>query len=209
MPTSTFLNLPEEKQKRILDAAIKEFGQRNIDEGNMANIVKDARISRGSIYQYFENKEDLYAHIFDTLRSARSEYVRPAFQLYKQAPFIRFFEEFYLRDSEYLLRHPAHIELGKHLYSSSNNVSRGLIQRQQSLYKEWFLIGIDHDKEHGLIDHKVDSSVFADLCVHFVTDIFIFQSIYAQLSLDNIKDHLHKTLYFIENGIVPKPTFPE
>lgn len=208
MPTSTFLNLPDEKRKRVLDAAIKEFGQRSVDEGNLANIVKDAKISRGSFYQYFDSKDDLYTYIFDTLRSERSEYVRPSFRLYKKAPFIRFFEEFYLRDSEYLLRHSAHIELGKHLYSSANNVARGLIQRQQSMYKEWFLLAIDYDKERGLIDPKVDSSVFADLCVHFVTDIFIFQSIYTQLSLDNIRDHFSKSLYFIENGVAPKPDFP-
>lgn len=206
MPTTTFLNLPDEKKKRFLDAAIKEYGQRNLDEGNLANIVKDAKISRGSLYQYFESKEDLYIYIFDTLRSRRKEYVKPAFELYKHAPFLRFFEEFYLRDSEYLLRNPTHIELGKHLYASSNPVSRGLIQRQQSMYKDWFIVAIDYDKQRDLIDATVDSSVLADLCVHFVTDIFIFQSIYTQLSLDNLRDHFHKLLYLFEHGISPSST---
>ena len=209
MPTSTFHNLPEGKKKRILDAAIKEFGQRNIDEGNIANIVKDAKISRGSLYQYFESKEDLYTYLFDTLRGIRSEYVKPAFQLYKQAPFLRFFEEFYLRDSEYLLRNPSHIELGKHLYTSSNPVARGLIQRHQSMYRDWFIVAIDYDKERGFIDTNVDSSVFADLCVHFVTDIFIFQSIYNQFSLDSIRTHILKSMSLFEYGILPRLSYEQ
>ncbi len=201
MPTATFMNLPEEKQGRILEAAIKEFGIRNVREANLSNIIKDAGISRGSLYQYFETKEDLYIHVFDTLRAQRSEYVRPAYALYKKAPFLQFFGEFYLRDSEYLLQHPTHIALGQQLYSNALGVSRGLIHRQQSQYKETFLIGIEYDKERGQISLDVDTSSLADLCVHFVTDIFIFQSVNSQFSMSNIRDHCQKTLYIIENGI--------
>jgi AcrR family transcriptional regulator len=205
MPTQTFYNLPAEKQERILQAAIKEFGQRNVQEANLANIVSAANISRGSLYQYFLNKEDMYVYIFDTLRARRSEYVKPAFSLYKKEPFLKFFAAFYLRDSEFLLRHPSHIELGKQLYSHAHGVSRGLIQRVQSRYKETFLLAIEFDKERGLISSQVDSSALADLCVHFVTDIFIFQSVMSHLSMSNIEEHAYQILYILTNGITPKP----
>lgn len=201
MPTPTFLKLSEEKQERILQAAVKEFGVRNVHEANLSNIIKDADIARGSLYQYFPKKDDLYIYVFDTLRARRSEYVQPAFDLYKKAPFLRFYETFYLRDSEYLLQHPTHIALGQQLYSNSYGVSRGLIQRLQSRYKEIFIIGIEYDKERGEIDANVDTSCLSDLCVHFVTDIFIYQSIYSQLSMANIRDHCQKTLYIIEHGL--------
>lgn len=201
MPSATFTNLSAEKQDRILQAAIKEFGMRNVQEANLSNIVKDAGIARGSLYQYFPTKEDLYIYVFDTLRAERAEYVKPAYALYKKAPFLRFFEAFYLRDSEYLMQNPSHIALGQQLYSNAHGVSRGLIQRLQSAYKETFIIGIEYDKERGEIDRSVDTSALADLCVHFVTDIFIFQSINIQLSMSNIRDHSQRTLYIIENGI--------
>ena len=57
MPNPTFHNLSEEKKERILNAAIKEFRVRNVREGNISNIVKDAKIARGSIYQYFPSKD--------------------------------------------------------------------------------------------------------------------------------------------------------
>ncbi len=176
MPTPTFLNLPAEKQERILQAAIKEFGERNVQEANLSNIVKGAGIPRGSLYQYFSTKDDLYVYVFDTLRAHRFQYVEPAFKLYKKEPFLRFFEEFYVLDSEYLMQHPAHIALGQQLYSNAHGVSRGLIQRLQSRYKDIFIIGIDFDQERGEISLEVDASILADLCVQFVTDIFIFQS---------------------------------
>ncbi|MDR2179552.1 MAG: TetR/AcrR family transcriptional regulator [Synergistaceae bacterium] len=204
MPTQTFYNLPVEKQERILQAAIEEFGQRNVQEANLANIVSAANISRGSLYQYFPNKEDMYVYVFDTLRARRAEYVKPAFSLYKKEPFLRFFEAFYLRDSEFLLRNPSHIELGKQLYSHAHGVSRGLIRRVQNQYKESFLLAIEFDKERGIISARIDSSILADLCVHFVTDIFIFQSVESQLSISNIKEHARQTLYILKNGIDPR-----
>jgi AcrR family transcriptional regulator len=204
MPSATFTNLPPDKRQRILDAAIKEFGARCLLEANLANIVKDAKISRGSLYQYFPSKSDLYVYVFDSLRSDRAEYVRPAFIYYKKDSFMRFFEEFYLRDSEFLLMHPPHIELGKMLYSGTDSVSRGLIHRLQTRYREWFFSAIEYDIDHGIIDTIVDASILTDLCVHFVTDIFIFQSIHEQLSLRNIREHLKMTLYILQNGINAK-----
>lgn len=205
MPTHTFFNLPEEKQQRILDAAIKEFSQRGVEEGNLANIIRDAGISRGSLYQYFDTKAELYAYVFTTLRKERYDYVQPAFALYKTKPFLEFFRQFYFLDCEFLLAHPSHIDLGKGLYTGTDSISKGIIQRQQTLYKEWFLVAIEYDKDRGEIDKKIDSSALADLCVHFVTDIFIFQSVQTQVSIYNLQDSLDKMLYLIQHGIKPTP----
>ena len=59
MPKSTFYNLPKEKQDKVLEAARKEFFRAEDGEILIKNIVVDAKIPRGSFYQYFESKEDL------------------------------------------------------------------------------------------------------------------------------------------------------
>lgn len=69
MPTETFFHLPAEKQKRIMNAAKKEFSRLPLKEASIATIIKEAEIPRGSFYQYFENKEDLYYYYFHTLKS--------------------------------------------------------------------------------------------------------------------------------------------
>lgn len=75
MPTETFFNLPKEKQKRILDAAAQEFSRVGLNEASIANVIKEAEISRGSFYQYFSDKEDLYYYYFYTLRSHNHRYL--------------------------------------------------------------------------------------------------------------------------------------
>jgi AcrR family transcriptional regulator len=72
MPTQTFFHLPDEKQRRLLEAARTEFSRVPLKEASIANIVKLADIPRGSFYQYFEDKEDLYFYYFETLRQDSS-----------------------------------------------------------------------------------------------------------------------------------------
>lgn len=80
MPTKTFFHLPEEKQKRLLEAARIEFSRVPLKDASIANIVKIAEIPRGSFYQYFEDKEDLYYYYFETVRRDSS---KDMFQLIK------------------------------------------------------------------------------------------------------------------------------
>lgn len=68
MPKETFHNLDADKQERIMLAARKEFSAHPLQEASIAKIIKMAGISRGSFYQYFEDKEDLYYYFFQTLR---------------------------------------------------------------------------------------------------------------------------------------------
>lgn len=63
MPTNTFFNLPAEKKHKILKAANKEFARVPLEQASIKNIVEDAEIARGSFYQYFENKQDLFEYI--------------------------------------------------------------------------------------------------------------------------------------------------
>lgn len=60
MPSKTFMSLPQEKQDRIVNAAVNEFSRLRFDEVSINEIIKQAKISRGSFYQYFEDKEDLF-----------------------------------------------------------------------------------------------------------------------------------------------------
>lgn len=67
MPTNTFLNLSKDKRLRILRAAKNEFSRVPLEKAVIANIVKEAKIPRGSFYQYFEDIEDLFRYLLDYL----------------------------------------------------------------------------------------------------------------------------------------------
>ncbi|MDR2600725.1 MAG: TetR/AcrR family transcriptional regulator [Oscillospiraceae bacterium] len=200
MPTAIFNRLKDEKKQRIINAAIKEFSLRNISEAKILNISKDAEIANGSIYQYFSTKDDLYVYIIQFLRDKRTADVNQAFELYKKAPFFDFYEEFYIRDSEYLFRNPLHVEVGKQMYSSSNPVAKNLVYSQQIKYRDCFLIGIEHDKDRGIINRDVDSGILAEICTYLLTNFLFAKTPELQLSIDNIQEHCRKTVNILRNG---------
>jgi len=63
MCTETFLRLPEEKRHRFLEAAWEEFIHVPFAEASINKIVMRARIPRGSFYQYFTDKEELFFYL--------------------------------------------------------------------------------------------------------------------------------------------------
>ena len=68
MPTDTFFRLPEEKRTRILEGAWSEFTAVPYAEASINRIVQTSRIPRGSFYQYFEDKNDLFLTLIDEIR---------------------------------------------------------------------------------------------------------------------------------------------
>ena len=63
MPTATFLNLPPEKQERLMDAASREFASKPYNEASINRIIQEAGVPRGSFYMYFQDKEDLFRYL--------------------------------------------------------------------------------------------------------------------------------------------------
>lgn len=73
MPKKVFEELEKEKQDRILDAAIKEFAEYGYENGSTNRIVSVCGISKGSLFKYFENKEELYFYLIDTISVQMAE----------------------------------------------------------------------------------------------------------------------------------------
>lgn len=67
MIKKTFYNLPESKKERIYQAIKTEFDRVPVDKISINSIIKEANISRGSFYQYFDDKGDLYDIFADRL----------------------------------------------------------------------------------------------------------------------------------------------
>jgi TetR/AcrR family transcriptional regulator len=60
-----FRSLKAEKQERIINAAMKEFVQSGFDKASTNEIVKSAKISKGSLFHYFKSKKDLYVYLIE------------------------------------------------------------------------------------------------------------------------------------------------
>lgn len=73
MPLKVFTELDSEKQERIISAALKEFAEYGYENGSTNRIVKDCGISKGSLFKYFENKEELYFYLIETVSARMAE----------------------------------------------------------------------------------------------------------------------------------------
>ena len=67
MATDTFLRLPREKQERFLRAAWNEFTSCPYESVSINRIIQAAQVSRGSFYQYFSGKHDLFIYLLKNL----------------------------------------------------------------------------------------------------------------------------------------------
>jgi AcrR family transcriptional regulator len=77
MPKPTFLNLPDEKRNRIVELALDEFSTYPYRQASLSRIVARAGIAKGSMYQYFENKLDLYQWLVtEELERRRDEWLQ-------------------------------------------------------------------------------------------------------------------------------------
>ena len=61
----TFDNISPEKRRRIIETATMEFAKKGYHDASISNIASKSGVSVGSIYKYFDNKQDLFLTIVD------------------------------------------------------------------------------------------------------------------------------------------------
>ena len=62
--TNKFTQLADSKQKSIIDASVYEFANNGFKNASVNKIVKEAGISKGSLFNYFKSKNLLFEHIY-------------------------------------------------------------------------------------------------------------------------------------------------
>ncbi|MCG8567103.1 MAG: TetR/AcrR family transcriptional regulator [Desulfobacterales bacterium] len=56
--------LKEDKEREILEAAVKVFARHGFHGAKMAGIAEEAGVSAGTLYNYFTDKEDMFDRVF-------------------------------------------------------------------------------------------------------------------------------------------------
>ena len=76
MPKQTFFNLPPEKREKIIHAAVDEFAENGLETASTNRIVEHSGISKGSFYQYFEDKQDVFMYLLKVLEQEKLQYFK-------------------------------------------------------------------------------------------------------------------------------------
>ena len=160
MPKSTFYNLEESKQDKIIRESIKEFAHKGFDKGNMEGIAKNSRVAKGSMYQYFDGKRDLYMYSVEKALDISLRGIQYVFDDLRQE---NLFDIMYRgfaaawpllekeRDVFLLLRNIN--------YDADPAMKKSVIDRVNRSSEEMFLKIIEDNKARGLIREDIDSRI--------------------------------------------------
>lgn len=163
MPTKTFFNLEQKKQDRIIQAAIDEFSQKNYDHANIATMIKNASIPRGSFYQYFEDKKDLYLYIIKILGESKVKYMSHIIENKDHMPFLKLIKDLYISGLKFAVDQPKLVKIMTYLIATKGDIYDEVMKDALDQSLALFTNLIEIDKSRGLIKESVDSKTFAKL----------------------------------------------
>jgi AcrR family transcriptional regulator len=164
MPKDTFFNLNEEKQENIMRTAINEFSNHGFEKGNIGEIAKSAGVAKGSMYQYFENKKELFLYSVQwSIELFMKKYHKYLVFTDKE---INFFDYLYetskaliiqMRDERELVIFIQDVFLGKY-----KNLTDESMEYMTKVSDEYMLQYIRQGKENGYIRKDIDDKL---LCI--------------------------------------------
>lgn len=65
--------------RKILDAALAEFGEKGFSESSVVSITSRAKVALGTFYTYFDSKEALFAALVQDMSAKVRDHVAPVF----------------------------------------------------------------------------------------------------------------------------------
>lgn len=202
MIKKTFYNLPYEKRKRITDAVIKEFMERPNEKVSINRIIKTAEISRGSFYQYFDDKVDLIEIITKTMFDESSNKAKEILKLSCGDLFVMYIKMFDYFDD----------------YSSQKQtmkIMRNIVdsfKANDDLVSEYlknrFNIALSNNKIYLMVDRqnlKFQDNESVKCLIEILTQVLknaIFDVFVAGSDREEVRERLIKKIDIIKQGAV-------
>ena len=125
MPSATFNRLHHKKRSRFIQEAYKEFSLNAYQGASITNLVKTLEIAKGSVYQYFDDKEDLYRYLVEELMQQLNSLLDKTCA-YNNEEFFTWYNKLLIVEVRYFLSFPAHAIILKNVISGIMAIDRSL-----------------------------------------------------------------------------------
>jgi AcrR family transcriptional regulator len=199
MPKDTFYNLSDEKKRKIFDAAVQEFSARRFGEASINQIIKAAGIPRGSFYQYFEDKEDLYLYMFAEIGAEKQAVIGQVEALNPEADFFEAYQHNMKILLEWSKKKPEYNQLGLLMEMDDSefiNKLRGVTNQYFARMSEL----IERDKRRGLIKPETNSEVVVDMI--YSINMHYIKEYYRTGSVEDMLRKINEVMKTIKDGII-------
>ena len=171
MPKETFFNLPEEKRQRLLDLAIEEFAALDDRHASISRIVARAGIAKGSFYQYFEDKRDLFLYLLDaSVNQRRLDYLQ---SMQQQGPPQGFFDQlrWMLRGSVETARaYPQLSQIALRAYSADLPFADEALARGKAMGREYLRDMVVRARDGGELAPDLDPDLVTAVIIAVITE---------------------------------------
>ena len=209
MPKETFQNLPEGKRQLIEKEAIHEFAVFGYDKASINRIVEQCQIAKGSFYQYFDDKKDLFLHLIARVNEKKLEYISPVFQNPQTYDFFTVIRELFISGLRFAAENPEITLMGNWLFKSKdhpiyNEVVNVGLQNAQNVYTDLLKLAISRNEIRDDIDLDFVSYTISAMNVSVVE--YYFQNVKGEEPDirkfdEGIIETVDLLLDFIKNGI--------
>lgn len=192
MPTSTFHNLSEDKRKRIFCAAVEEFSNKRFNDVSINQIIKKAEIPKGSFYQYFEGKEDLYLYMMEKIEEEKRE-ITHNIPVNQDADVFEIGMQKMKAAYEWGKIRPDYGRIGILMWSDNNE----FVAKVRATTIEWTKKYIERDKERGLIKKDTNSNLVADMLI----TLLLNESFFSDLDDEEYFKKLNGVMKILKEGV--------
>lgn len=160
MPKDTFMNLPDEKRKKIIAVGLEEFAQKGYDNASITNICAKSDIAKGSFYQYFDDKKDLFMFLLNFVGQQKLEYIGSRVT-FDWADFFKSFRDMMLVGAEFSIVSPLYNDFATRSMDSA--IQDDSITKMKQIAAEFFGGLVKEAQTRGQIRNDVPSEMIVML----------------------------------------------
>ena len=203
MPKSTFLNLPAEKRDRITQAIIDEFAENTYETASINQIVKNADIAKGSFYQYFDDKLDIYKMTVEICQAEKMKYIEGSQENTRYLDDFTLIRELYISIIQFEVDHPRLSSIMYMFHKSSDLELKNQVEADVDICDGFEIKKIlDDGIDKGTIYYNIDVELVTFLLENMIVNIKEFLKIKQQNDkYVDYKGFINKSVDLIENGI--------
>jgi AcrR family transcriptional regulator len=167
MPSQTFFNLPDEKRETLIKIAIDEFSSHDYDSASISRIVKEAGIAKGSFYQYFQDKKELYLYLLNLLSETKFSFLQNSHPPKIKMDFFEYLAWLFETSIHFDFTYPALSKLGYRAFYGDSPLGNRAIEEAKEAFSEF----IRQIVMKGVSEGDIDPNINLDLVVFVVNTL--------------------------------------
>lgn len=187
----------------LLDAAIEEFSKKKFEDASLNDILKNANMSKGSLYHNFGDKFGLYLSLIDIIVKKKISFFVPFLQKRQDSGDVfETIKDVIRATMEFMCYDERLYHLSNRFQNFSDELKERILEYMPNNYNEWFLRLISSAIESGQINSLYSPQFIVNILELFFTNIHKFLS--TERSVEAVVATVDQMIDLMQYGISAK-----